>query len=146
MIIDSLKNLSNYAALNPWFKQAVEFVASHDLSTLLPGKIVLDPDNLIVNVNKIGIKTPDAAKLETHRQFIDIQIPVSGPETMGYTPADTLPSSHYDADNDIAFYPGLADEYFNLVPGMFAVFFPSDGHAPGITPTGLTKIIIKVRV
>jgi beta-galactosidase beta subunit len=28
---------------------------------------------------------------------------------------------------------------------MFTLFFPEDGHAPGITPTGLKKIIIKVK-
>ena len=29
---------------------------------------------------------------------------------------------------------------------MFAIFFPADGHAPGITQTGLKKIIVKVKV
>ena len=29
---------------------------------------------------------------------------------------------------------------------MFAIFFPQDGHAPGITPDGVKKIIVKVKV
>jgi beta-galactosidase beta subunit len=28
---------------------------------------------------------------------------------------------------------------------MFTLFFTEDGHAPGITPVGLKKIIIKVK-
>ena len=29
---------------------------------------------------------------------------------------------------------------------MFAIFFPEDGHAPGITPDGVKKVIVKVRI
>ena len=145
MIIDSLENLSVYSTLNPLFPKAIEFIQNTDLASLEVGKIVLDEGKLIVNVNQIGPKERDAAKLETHVAFIDIQIPLSGDETMGYTPAAQLPETTYDAENDIAFYPGLAAEYVNVRKGMFTVFFPSDGRAPGITPTGLKKIIIKVK-
>ena len=30
--------------------------------------------------------------------------------------------------------------------GMFAIFFPEDAHAPGVTPDGVRKVIVKVRV
>jgi len=145
MILDSLTNLGNYATLNPLFAEAVRFLQNTDLSSLEPGKIVLDPDRLIVNVNAIGPKSAEEAKLETHVEFIDIQVPLTGAETMGYTPAVDLPPAAYDKAVDMTLYPGRAANYFTLVPGMFAIFFPSDGHAPGITDTGLKKIIIKVR-
>lgn len=146
MIIDSIENLGKYAFLNPLFDEAIAYINSTDLASLPAGKIVLEPGKLIVNVNEVGVKTPEEAKLETHVQYIDIQLPLTGSETMGYTPAVDLPKAPYDADNDIAFYPGLAQSYVTLKPGMFAVFLPSDGHAPGITPTGLKKIIIKVKI
>ncbi|MFR9263152.1 MAG: YhcH/YjgK/YiaL family protein [Bacteroides cellulosilyticus] len=28
---------------------------------------------------------------------------------------------------------------------MFAIFFPQDGHAPGISPDGVKKVIVKVK-
>lgn len=146
MIIDSLENLSLYSSLNPLFPKAIEFIKNTDLSSLEVGKTVLEEGRLIVNVNQVGPKEKEAAKLETHVEFIDIQIPLSADETMGYTPASALPETTYDSEKDIAFYPGLAAEYFNVRRGMFTIFFPSDGHAPGITPTGLKKIIIKVKV
>ena len=146
MVIDSLENLSAYASLNPLFPRAIEFLQNTDLDTLPVGKIVLEEGKLIVNVNQTSPKAKEEAKLETHVDFIDIQVPLSGDETMGYTPASQLPETSYDAANDIAFYPGLATEYFTVKKGMFTVFLPSDGHAPGITPTGLKKIIVKVRV
>ena len=91
-------------------------------------------------------KTKEEAKLETHNQFIDIQIPLSGVEVMGYTPRTDLPEEAYNAEKDITFYKGLAKDYLTITPGMFAIFFPQDGHAPGVTPDGVKKVIVKVRV
>jgi biofilm protein TabA len=39
----------------------------------------------------------------------------------------------------------LAETYVTVKPGMFAIFFPQDGHAPGITPDGVKKVIVKVK-
>ena len=52
-------------------------------------------------------KTKEDAKLETHRDFIDIQIPLSGTEIMGYTAAkDCVPAdAPYNAEKDITFFP-----------------------------------------
>ena len=83
--------------------------------------------------------------METHNEYIDIQIPLTGVEQMGYTQRADLPEADYDAVKDLTLYEGLADDYLTVKPGMFTLFFPSDGHAPGITPTGLKKIIVKVK-
>ena len=146
MVIDSLSHISDYASLNPLFPRAFDFLLSTDLQSLELGKNVLEPDRLIVNVVQTSPKPIEEAKLETHRDFIDIQVPLSGNETMGYTSADRLPDAPYDPADDISFYPGAADDYFTIHPGQFAIFFPSDGHAPAISPSGVKKIIIKVRL
>lgn len=146
MILDSLSNIGNYAMMHPLFAQAVDFLLHTDLDSLPLGKIVLVPDQLFVNVNQTSPKSVDEAKLETHKAFIDIQVPLSGPETMGYTAADQLSEAPYDESSDISFYSGKALDYFTVRPGQFAIFFPSDGHAPGITPMGVKKIIVKVRI
>lgn len=145
MVIDSLKNLRDYASLNPLFAKAMDYIETTDLKALEPGKIVLVENELIVNVNEIGPKTKEDAKLETHNEFVDIQIPLTGVEVMGYTLRADLPEAEYDAVKDLTLYEGLADDYITVKPGMFTLFFPSDGHAPGITPTGLKKIIVKVK-
>ncbi|MBR4042640.1 MAG: YhcH/YjgK/YiaL family protein [Bacteroidaceae bacterium] len=145
MVIDNLKNLRDYASLNPLFAQAIDYIENTDLKALAPGKIVLVENELIVNVNEIGPKTKEEAKLETHNEYIDIQIPLTDVEQMGYTQRADLPEEEYDAVKDLTLYEGLADDYLTVKPGMFTLFFPSDGHAPGITPTGLKKIIVKVK-
>ena len=145
MVLDNLKNLRRYEALNPLFGKAFDFIEQTDLNTLEPGKIVLVEDELFVNVMQVPAKTKEEAKLETHNEYIDIQVPISDGEVMGYTQRTDLPEAEYDAAVDMTLYEGLATDYITVKPGMFTLFFPEDGHAPAITPTGLKKIIIKVK-
>ena len=65
---------------------------------------------------------------------------------MGYSPRAILPQAAYDTQNDISFYPGEAENYLRVKPGMFIIFFPEDGHAPAITPVTLKKAIFKLTV
>lgn len=146
MVVDTLENLEKYVSLNPLFAQAVEYLKSTDLDAHEIGKITLKEGELMVNFSQTRPKTKEEAKLETHNQFIDIQIPLSGVEVMGYTPRTDLPEEEYNAEKDITFYKGLAKDYLTITPGMFAIFFPQDGHAPGVTSNGVKKVIVKVRV
>ena len=147
MIIDTLDNLEKYASLNPLFAKAIEFLKNTDLKAQPVGKVELDGKNLVVNFSVAKGKTKEQAQLETHKKFIDIQIPLSGTEIMGYTAAkDCVPTNApYNVEKDITFFEGLAETYIAVKPGMFAIFFPQDGHAPGITPDGVKKVIVKVK-
>ncbi|KAA6351308.1 Toxin-antitoxin biofilm protein TabA [termite gut metagenome] len=148
MIIDTLENLEKYVWLNPLFKEAIAFIKIHDLNAMELGKTELNGKDLILSIAQTTPKTNEEAKLETHNEFIDIQIPLSGVEVMGYTPKkDCIPAdAPYHAEKDIAFFYGLAENYITVKPGMFAIFFPQDAHAPGISAIGVKKAIIKVRV
>ena len=137
--------MRDYESLHPLFGKAFDYIEQTDLNALEPGKIVLIENELIVNVNQIPPKTKEEAKLETHNEYIDIQVPISGVEVMGYTQRTDLPEAEYDASIDMALYDGDAESYFTVKPGMFTLFFPEDGHAPGITSEELKKIIIKVK-
>ena len=107
MVVDRLENIEKYASLNPLFAQAIEFLKSHDLNALEVGKTELKGKDLLVNVAQTKPKAKEDAKLETHRDFIDIQIPLSGTELMGYTAAkDCVPAdAPYNAEKDITFLP-----------------------------------------
>ncbi len=146
MVIDKFENMAQYASLNPLFAEAMAYLEQTDLNALATGKVVLKEGELFVSIAQTKPKTKEEARLETHNEFIDIQIPLSGTEVMGYTPRAELPEEEYDADKDITFYAGLAADYLAVEPGMFAIFFPQDAHAPGITPDGVKKVIVKVKV
>lgn len=145
MVIDNLKNMRDYESLNPLFGKAFDFIEQTDLNALEPGKIVLIENELIVNVSQVPPKTKEEAKLETHNEYIDIQVPITDVEVMGYTQRADLSEAEYDAAIDMTLYGGAATDYITVKPGMFTLFFPEDGHAPGITPVGLKKIIVKVK-
>ncbi len=145
MIIDTLENLSKYASMNPLFAKAIEYLTTTDLNAQEVGKVVLQGTDLVVNFQMAKGKTKEQAQLETHKKFIDIQIPLSATEVMGYTPANALPEGEYNEEKDITKFMGPAESYIAVKPGMFAIFFPQDGHAPCISPEEtIKKIVVKV--
>ena len=147
MIIDDLKNLKNYESVNPLFAKVIEFLKNNDLKAMEPGKYEIEGKDLFLNLAVAKGKTPDQAVLETHDKMIDIQIPISDAETFGYTPRENLPAAAYNAEKDITKIPDLAAEsYITCQPGMMAIFFPQDGHAPCITGAPeIKKAIFKVK-
>lgn len=148
MIIDTLDNLAKYEAVNPLFKDVVEFIENEDLDRMEPGKYEIKGKDLFLNITTAKGKAPDEAVMETHVNMIDIQIPLDGPETFGYTPLCRLPDAPYNAEKDITKYPDLiAESFIDCQPGMFAIFFPQDGHAPCISMAPeIKKAIFKVKV
>ena len=147
MILDTLDKLDGYAFISPLMDKVVDFFKNTDLDSLEPGRIELQGDDLFVNVNRQGAQTRDEAPIEAHREYIDIQVPISSDEEMGFLSAHFLPapSKPYSVERDVAFYPGLCDTYLTVRKGMFVVFFPGEGHAPAITKDGILKLIVKIR-
>lgn len=148
MILDSLENAGLYESTHPRFKHAFDFLRSTDLASLPLGKMELDGKNLFVNVVDAVGKTPDVAKMETHNKYIDIQVPVTGSETMGWITGSKLKkiTEPYNADKDISFFADKASNFIVVQPLQFAVFFPQDGHQPQLFEGIIKKIIVKVLV
>lgn len=147
MVIDTIENLSKYVSLNPLFNDVVTFICNNDLNKLETGKHQISGNDLFVNIQFAKGKSKEEALLETHKRMIDIQIPLSGPETYGYTALCDLPEADYNEEKDITKYEGLANNYVTCTPGEFAIFFPQDGHAPCISAEPeIKKAIFKVKV
>jgi len=148
MIIDNLENLSKYVTLNPLFADVIEFLKSHNLQTMEPGKYPIKDKDLFLNLTVAKGRSKEAAILETHIEMIDIQVPISCDETFGYTPLSDLPDFEYNAEKDITKYgETLAQTYVTLKPMQMGIFFPQDGHAPCIADEPeIKKAIFKVKV
>lgn len=147
MILDTLDRLGNYRYLSPLMDKVLDFFNDTDLNALEPGRITLQGDELFVNVNRQGAQTREQVPIEAHKEYIDIQVPISADEEMGYVAASRLPapSVPYSVEKEVMFYPGPCDTYLNVKKGMFTVFFPGEGHAPAITVDGILKLIVKIR-
>ena len=147
MILDTLDKIAEYEYISPLMNKAIDFIKNTDFSTLEPGRITLQGDDLFVNVNIQEAQTREQSVIEAHRKYIDIQIPISSDEEMGFISGSFLPpaSVPYSSEKDVAFYSGMCDTYLNVRKGMFTIFFPGEGHAPSITENGIRKLIIKMR-
>lgn len=148
MVFDSLLNSGKYESLHPAFKKAFDYVKSTDFTKMESGKVLLDGKDLFVNVADCGTKTPDMAKMETHNDYIDIQIPLTQSEQMGYIPTCDLkePMDAYNPEKDITFFKDKAQVMLTVNPGQFVIFFPEDGHQPGIGEGPWRKVIVKVKI
>ena len=147
MIIDNWNNSGRIEGLHPAFKQIFDYIKSMDWSSLTPGKIELDGENVYLTIAETQGKEKESAFLEAHREYIDIQFPLEGKETYGWTSSENLKQEKeaYRPGEDIAFFSDKAEVYFTLEKGKFVVFFPGEGHAPCIGASPIKKVIAKIR-
>lgn len=151
MIVDKLSNLELYKELIPQILLVKKFINDHkNLKDLECRKYLIDEENVFANVQQYVTKSSNENKWETHRKYIDVQLIISGNENIGYAPFDTLTLvDDFKAENDIAFYEGPKNYTdITLSEGMFAIFYPEEGHLPCcITETASTvkKIVFKIR-
>ena len=149
MIIGSLTQTKRFEILHPDFKKVFEYVRSGDWQQVTAGKIILEEDKIWVNVDEVTGKSREAAKLEAHNRFIDIQIPLLQEETFGWEERGRLAMEEeegYQVQNDILFYQERSALYFTLPVGDFVIFFPEDAHAPCIGNGKMKKMVVKVKL
>jgi len=137
-----------YQLHKDYWDKAFAFLKNHDLQTLAVGRYAIDSNNVYAMITENPTKDMDSTKWESHRNYIDLHMVISGEEKIGVTDATKLiRSMPYDSSKDLANYSGEGNFYIAL-PGTFFFFFPSDAHRPNIT-TGDNKpdkkIVIKIR-
>jgi YhcH/YjgK/YiaL family protein len=147
MIIDKLENLEKYVSLNPLLAEVVSFLKSNDWADVSDGKHQIKGDDVFVNVMHLKGKAQDEAAMEYHIKMVDVQVPISDDEIFGYIPQADLPPMEYVEEKDMAKKDGVSSQtYITVKKGQFVIFFPQDGHAPGIsTKDEFRKAIFKVK-
>jgi len=148
MIFSTLSQSDRYAALHPLFSRAFDYIRNNDLFSLAPGRYPIVGDDLFAIVEHVPGRTREAARLECHRKYIDIQMVLDGIDEMGWKPlADCHnPVSDYSAEKDIQFFHDAPASWIATPPDHFCIFFPEDGHAPLASNGSIRKVIFKVAV
>ena len=148
MIFSTLSQSSRYAALHSLFPRVFEYIRNTDLLALTPGRYPIVGEQLFVIVENVAGRTREAAQLECHRKYIDIQLVLEGIDEMGWKAlADcTQPVSDYSAEKDIRFFHDAPATWIATPPGMFCIFFPEDAHAPLVSSSNIRKAIFKAAV
>ena len=148
MILDNIENAPNYFGLHPLFEKAFDYIRSLDMNNLTNGSEEIEGAYLKVLIVEPTLKSKAEAKLETHKKFIDIQIPVAKEEIFGWKAFNNLkvPIEEYSNEHDFQLFNDEPSAYINVLPGEFIIFSPEDAHAPLIGEGTTKKIIIKVAV
>ncbi|MFQ5586111.1 MAG: YhcH/YjgK/YiaL family protein [Thermodesulfobacteriota bacterium] len=151
MIIDCLENWKTYRYGDAW-KCAFEFLMSltHDAEER---NYHLQGDNVFAQVMSYETRRPEAAVLEAHRNYIDIQTVLIGGEGFEWFPSNSLTvEKPYDTSKDAAFYhrPASGPARLTIFPGTFVTFFPQDAHMPslmtGNSPELIKKVVVKLHM
>jgi len=151
MILDVLNQWQRYRMLGPAFVKGFEYLCTLDSRTP-PGRVELQGDDLFATVAAYPTRPQDQCRFESHRKYADIQYMIAGRERILWSPLSALTevTQPYDSQTDLIFFsPPKVSTPLHLEAGQFAVFFPEDGHAPGIEWSGIDnvlKVVVKVRL
>ena len=149
MIVDKITNLKRYDYV-PNIDKAVEFLKNNDVKNIENGKYDLGDDCRVVVSEYETKEVPDKVVFECHRDYIDIQMVVSGEEAM-YTQSidDGEEEIPYDAKRDAEFFTASWYNTLCLYDGNFAVLFPNDLHAPSLAIENsekVKKLVFKLKI
>ena len=124
MIIDALSNAEKYIHVHPLFAKAFEFIRNQNLQEIEIGKYPIDGDNLHASVSEKNGTEKATAKFEAHDHCIDIQVCISGLETLGWKPRNTCVDikTPYNPEKDVTFFGDVPETSIQL---PYAAFFLS---------------------
>lgn len=149
MIVTNREHALDYLGLNERLDKALRFIADTDIAALADGNHLIDGEDVRVKVQHMQTKPLDAAKLEAHNDFADIQMLLEGEESIGWCfRTEKLKETEAAPERDIYFYEGEFAK-LDLKPGQFVIVFPDDVHAPGLAtdePSGIRKAVFKVKL
>lgn len=150
MITSTLDQLHWYSIISPNFRKAIDYALQADFTAMETGRYPIDGENVFAIVNEYTTKLPAECDPESHRDYADIQIMISGSERFGYVPlTDQQAYAPYNPAKDVALYSIAGEDlnYIALQPGQFIIFFPSDIHQPEVfvsQPQLVRKVVLKV--
>ena len=148
MILADLRDHARYHPLHRRLAPGFEFLLRSDLQELADGRHDIDADDVFAIVDRGMGRGQVDSPLEFHRRYLDIQYVVRGIDLIGWSPTTDCrhEKSDFDADRDLGFYADRASTWCRVPAGKFAIFFPTDAHAP-LGGTGpIHKVVVKVAV
>ena len=152
MILSDLHNWQQTRAAFPApVNAALSTLVEMDLTNLAPGRYPLGEDpRMFFMLQTPTTAAPDQLRPEAHQQHIDIQWVLAGVERYGVAQRNGKERVIEDLTqkHDIAFFETPENEaFFDLMPGMFVVFFPTDIHRPCCqtgAPETVRKVVVKL--
>ncbi|MDP3685575.1 MAG: YhcH/YjgK/YiaL family protein [bacterium] len=151
MIVGSLDRPETYASLltNDAWRLVFEWASAARTRAPEDGEYPLRGREVRAIVQTVQAKERSEGVFEAHRREVDVHVCLDGSELIEVAPVSSLrPRVEYDAEKDYTLYDVPdSTERVEMTPGAFAVFFPEDGHMPGLKHQHpqMRKIVFKIR-
>ena len=151
MITDKLSNINLYPLLSRYAEAIVTFAKKAEADNLPLGKYELMGDDLFAVVQCYTTKPASEGRMESHRIYTDLQYVMAGTEELRCAPLDMLTlEEDQTPEKDMLFYKEKeGTDTTRLLPGMFALYLPTDGHMPQLQdggPAEVHKIVFKIKL
>lgn len=148
MIYDYLENVSTYKGLHANLDLALNFLENEDLSRLPLGRIDLGPGAFIlIQDNELADLVDN--QFEYHEKYLDLHLVLEGQELIKFGLHSMEHQPTFSQDGDIGFVACPESYDFDLVDGLFTIFFPGEYHKPNLYKTGsrqVKKCVAKVLI
>lgn len=147
MIIDRINRFQQYSRNIPEIYEVMKFVEKTKKENLPVGKYPLQ--NGFVLIQEGTTRRFEDADFEVHREYIDIQVIVSGTEYVEYADMTELKTKvPFDLEKDLELMSGEGCK-IQIKPDTFYILYPTDGHKPcchEYTPTSYKKVLAKIKI
>lgn len=152
MIVSMFSELSRYRGLSKNLDIAFDWLNKGTWGELPAGKYPIQGDAVFALIQEYLTKEHSECRFEAHRNYIDIQMIVSGKEIIEVLPVDSLEVIE-PYKPDVEFFALPKDKTAHALmmhPKEAAVFFPEDAHRPsmkvGDSAESVKKVVVKVAV
>lgn len=149
MIYDKLTNINIYKGLCSNLDIAIDFLKSQDLSALPMGRTEINGSDVFLSIMEASAAPVHERGFEIHKQYMDIQIDLSGTEIIEIGDSAQMEVSDYNAETDFGKVTCPPLTSCTMGPGNFIVCMAAEPHRPGIASgdeLALKKCVVKVHI
>lgn len=151
MIIDKVKNMERYIP-EKYREKIIQYMKSVT-PEIEEGRYEIEGEEVFARVMSYETKPRAKCRIEAHNQHIDIQITLSGAESIDIFERTGLEIEETRTEEDIVFFlENNRCRYAanNNIPDYFTMIFPEEAHRPKEQVLGfdayVKKIVIKIKV
>lgn len=149
MILGRISDLRTQTGISPQLLAIIKQALAMRPEILSAGHHEIDGDDIFMNVMSFNTSEPQSKRYEQHREYLDIQVLLSGWERIDFGPtgAATEPDVYHEDDDYLLCDEVAPCQTLHMQPGMFVIFLPGEPHKPGCISEmaqPVSKVVIKV--
>lgn len=152
MMFGSIKHINSISVYPEAIQRAIRHLQETDFTQKEVGSYEIDGKKLFFQVIDTVTGKVEERYPEIHRKYVDVQFLVKGREAIGFVVDNGQNEVKEDAleERDVLVYHSVENENFvEMLPGNFAVFYPEDVYRPNCNvkeETAIRKVVVKVSV